>query len=48
MIVKVLDAHIWSSYHFSFKLNLKKLFFGAKYNFRYWFFLLTTKDALIG
>ena len=47
MIAKVLDIHCWSSHPFSFKLNLKKLFFRAKYNFRCWFFLLITGDALI-
>ena len=34
------------SHPFSFKLNLKKLLFGAKYSFRYWSFLLTVGDAL--
>ena len=31
---KVLVGHCWSSHPFSFKLNLKKLLFGAKDSFR--------------
>ena len=46
MIAKVLDVHCWSSHPFSFKLNLKKLLFAAKYSFRCWSFLLTAGDAI--
>ena len=46
MIVKVLNAHCWSSRPFSFKLNLKKLLFRIKYSFKYWSFFLTAEDVL--